>query len=80
MKHSQTKAPLGITCNSQETSDTFGTKHNKNNSAVFAKRQYYFLSERMKLILPNSRNNLRRYEKDSRKIYDRCPRSFRYFY
>ena len=57
MKHSQTKAPQDITCNSQETSNIFGTKHNKNNSAVFAKRQYYF-NERIKLILQKSRNNL----------------------
>ena len=58
MKHSQTKAPEDITCNSQETSNIFGTKHNKHNSAVFAKRQCYFLNEGMKLILPKSRNNI----------------------
>ena len=57
MKHCQTKAPKDITCNSQETFDIFGTKYNKN-STVFAKRQYYFLNERMKLIPPKSRNNL----------------------
>ena len=57
MKHSQTKAPQDITCNSQETSNIFGTKHNKNNSVVLAKLQY-FLNERMKLILQKSRNNL----------------------
>ena len=57
MKHSQTKAPQDITCNSQETSNIFGTKHNKYNSAVLAKRQYYF-NERIKLIRQKSRNNL----------------------
>ena len=29
MKHSQTKAPQDITCNSQETSNIFGTKITK---------------------------------------------------
>ena len=58
MKHSQTKAPQDITCNSQKTFNIFGTRHNKNNSAVPAKLQYYFLNERMKLILQKSRNNL----------------------
>ena len=53
MKHSQTKAPQIITCNSQETPNIFGTKHNKNNSTVLAKRQYYF-NERIKLILQKS--------------------------
>ena len=57
MKHSQTKAPQDITCNSQETSNIFGTKRNKNKSAVLAKRQYYF-NERMRLILQKSTNNL----------------------
>ena len=30
----------------------------KNNSAVFTKRQYNFLNERIKLIVSKSRNNL----------------------
>ena len=52
MKHSLTKAPQDITCNSQETSNISRlTKRNKNSSAVLAKRQYYF-DERMHEIDP----------------------------
>ena len=69
MKHSQTKAPQDITCNSQETSNIFGTKHNKNNSAVLAKRHYYFLNERMKLILQKSR--LKQSTENMRKVHEK---------
>ena len=79
MKHSQTKAPQDIICNSQETSNIFGTKHDKNNRAVLAKRQYYF-NERMKLILQKSRNNLPKIWERFTENFDRCPWSFRYFY
>ena len=58
MKHSQTKAPQDITCNSQETSNILEQNITKIAALhVLAKRQYYF-NERMKLILQKSRNNL----------------------
>ena len=41
--------------NFQETSNIFGTKHNRNNSIVLAKRQYYSLNERIKLIPAKSK-------------------------
>ena len=67
MKHSQTKAPQDITCNSQETSNIFGTKHNKI-TALYLQKGSIILMKEWNWSYRNLEAIYPKYKKDLRKI------------